>query len=75
MVLSVSVFSQQVFMKSVRLEWVLGNLRQAKELLKEALRKYDSFPKVGNVLFCWLYLKSNGNMPAIHSCDRSVLYI
>ncbi|XP_066910794.1 pre-mRNA-processing factor 6-like [Clytia hemisphaerica] len=36
----------RVFMKSVRLEWVLGNLRQAKEMLKEALRKYDSFPKL-----------------------------
>ena len=33
-------------MKSVRLEWVLGNVRQAKDLLKDALSKYDDFPKV-----------------------------
>jgi len=36
----------RVFMKSVRLEWVLGNLVKANSLLKEALAKYDDFPKL-----------------------------
>lgn len=36
----------RVYMKSVRLEWVLGNLQQAKDLLKDALAKYDDFPKL-----------------------------
>merc|ERR1712136_223908 len=36
----------RVFMKSVRLEWVLGNLVKANTLLKEALAKYDDFPKL-----------------------------
>jgi len=36
----------RVYMKSVRLEWVLGNLAKASSLLKEALSKYEDFPKL-----------------------------
>jgi len=36
----------RVYMKSVRLEWVLGDLLQAKSLLKEALSKYEDFAKL-----------------------------
>ena len=38
-------------MKSVRLEWVLGNVGQAKDLLKDALSKYDNFSKVWTKLY------------------------
>ncbi len=33
-------------MKSVRLEWVLGNIDAAHELCTEALRHYEDFPKL-----------------------------
>lgn len=36
----------QVFMKSVKLEWVLGNLAAARELCEEALKHYEDFPKL-----------------------------
>lgn len=36
----------QVFMKSVKLEWVLGNITAAQELCEEALRHYEDFPKL-----------------------------
>lgn len=36
----------QVFMKSVKLEWVLGNILVAHELCSEALRHYEDFPKL-----------------------------
>lgn len=36
----------QVFMKSVKLEWVLGNIEAAQELCEEALRHYEDFPKL-----------------------------
>lgn len=36
----------QVFMKSVKLEWVLGNIRAAQELCEEALKHYEDFPKL-----------------------------
>uniref|UniRef100_A0A671L1M0 Pre-mRNA-processing factor 6 n=1 Tax=Sinocyclocheilus anshuiensis TaxID=1608454 RepID=A0A671L1M0_9TELE len=36
----------RVFMKSVRLEWVLGNIDAAQELCTEALRHYEDFPKL-----------------------------
>uniref|UniRef100_A0A9J8DFM6 Pre-mRNA-processing factor 6 n=1 Tax=Cyprinus carpio carpio TaxID=630221 RepID=A0A9J8DFM6_CYPCA len=35
-----------VFMKSVRLEWVLGNIDAAHELCTEALKHYEDFPKL-----------------------------
>lgn len=38
--------SPQVFMKSVKLEWVLGNLAAAQELCEEALKHYEDFPKL-----------------------------
>ena len=33
-------------MKSVKLEWVLGNTTAAQELCEEALRHYEDFPKL-----------------------------
>lgn len=33
-------------MKSVKLEWVLGNIEAAQELCEEALRHYEDFPKL-----------------------------
>lgn len=36
----------RVFMKSVKLEWVLGNIGAAQELCEEALRHYEDFPKL-----------------------------
>lgn len=36
----------QVFMKSVKLEWVLGNIVVAQELCSEALKHYEDFPKL-----------------------------
>lgn len=36
----------QVFMKSVKLEWVLGNIAAAQELCEEALKHYEDFPKL-----------------------------
>lgn len=36
----------QVFMKSVKLEWVLGSVGAAQELCEEALRHYEDFPKL-----------------------------
>uniref|UniRef100_A0A672TAR7 Pre-mRNA-processing factor 6 n=1 Tax=Sinocyclocheilus grahami TaxID=75366 RepID=A0A672TAR7_SINGR len=36
----------RVFMKSVRLEWVLGNIEAAQELCTEALKHYEDFPKL-----------------------------
>jgi hypothetical protein len=36
----------QVFMKSVKLEWCLGDIPKAKDLLTEAVKHYPGFPKV-----------------------------
>ncbi|XP_047144488.1 pre-mRNA-processing factor 6 [Hydra vulgaris] len=36
----------RVYMKSARLEWVLGNYAESKALLKESLSKYEDFPKL-----------------------------
>ncbi|XP_064023615.1 pre-mRNA-processing factor 6 isoform X2 [Pogoniulus pusillus] len=36
----------RVFMKSVKLEWVLGNIAAAQELCEEALTHYEDFPKL-----------------------------
>ncbi|KAI7794687.1 pre-mRNA-processing factor 6 [Triplophysa rosa] len=36
----------RVFMKSVKLEWVLGNIQAAHELCTEALKHYEDFPKL-----------------------------
>lgn len=33
-------------MKSVKLEWVLGNIEAAQELCTEALKHYEDFPKL-----------------------------
>lgn len=40
------VYGAQVFMKSVKLEWVLGNIEAAQELCTEALKHYEDFPKL-----------------------------
>uniref|UniRef100_A0A3P8WU10 Pre-mRNA-processing factor 6 n=1 Tax=Cynoglossus semilaevis TaxID=244447 RepID=A0A3P8WU10_CYNSE len=36
----------RVFMKSVKLEWVLGNIDDAQDLCTEALKHYEDFPKL-----------------------------
>ncbi|XP_007952836.1 pre-mRNA-processing factor 6 [Orycteropus afer afer] len=36
----------RVFMKSVKLEWVLGTISAAQELCEEALKHYEDFPKL-----------------------------
>ncbi|KAG7228225.1 hypothetical protein INR49_009085 [Caranx melampygus] len=36
----------RVFMKSVKLEWVLGNIEAGQELCTEALKHYEDFPKL-----------------------------
>jgi len=36
----------QVFMKSVKLEWCLGDIKKAKELLDESVKHYPNFAKV-----------------------------
>jgi len=36
----------QVFMKSVKLEWCLGDIRKANELLVESVKHYPNFAKV-----------------------------
>lgn len=41
-----SLLLLQVFMKSVKLEWVLGNIEAAQELCTEALKHYEDFPKL-----------------------------
>lgn len=33
-------------MKSVKLEWVLGNIEAAQDLCTEALKHYEDFPKL-----------------------------
>uniref|UniRef100_A0AAY4EQ66 Pre-mRNA-processing factor 6 n=1 Tax=Denticeps clupeoides TaxID=299321 RepID=A0AAY4EQ66_9TELE len=38
--------NRTVFMKSVKLEWVLGNIEAAQELCTEALKHYEDFPKL-----------------------------
>ncbi|VFV33262.1 pre-mrna-processing factor 6 [Lynx pardinus] len=38
--------ADSVFMKSVKLEWVLGNIAAAQELCEEALKHYEDFPKL-----------------------------
>lgn len=45
-VINSSLSLSQVFMKSVKLEWVLGNIAAAQELCEEALRHYEDFPKL-----------------------------
>jgi len=44
----------QVFMKSVKLEWCLGDIVKARELLNESVKHYPHFAKVS--LVHWLYL-------------------
>ena len=39
-------FYEQVMMKSVKLEWCLGETLNAKTLLEEATKHYGDFPKV-----------------------------
>ena len=41
-----SACCRQVFMKSVKLEWCLGNIPKAKDLLEESVKHYPDFPKV-----------------------------
>uniref|UniRef100_A0AAQ5ZF11 Pre-mRNA-processing factor 6 n=1 Tax=Amphiprion ocellaris TaxID=80972 RepID=A0AAQ5ZF11_AMPOC len=41
-----TVSTHPVFMKSVKLEWVLGNIEAAQELCTEALKHYEDFPKL-----------------------------
>ncbi|CAH2302962.1 pre-mRNA-processing factor 6 [Pelobates cultripes] len=41
-----SASTARVFMKSVKLEWVLGNIEAAQELCEEALHHYEDFPKL-----------------------------
>uniref|UniRef100_A0A8B9JVV6 Pre-mRNA-processing factor 6 n=1 Tax=Astyanax mexicanus TaxID=7994 RepID=A0A8B9JVV6_ASTMX len=41
-----SAATARVFMKSIKLEWVLGNIDAAQELCTEALRLYENFPKL-----------------------------
>ncbi|KAK2165169.1 hypothetical protein LSH36_54g10005 [Paralvinella palmiformis] len=36
----------RVFMKSVKLEWCLGDLNQARSLLQESVTRYPDFPKL-----------------------------
>jgi len=36
----------QVFMKSVKLEWCLGDIVKARELLNESVKHYPHFAKV-----------------------------
>ena len=36
----------RVFMKSVKLEWCLGEIRAAKQLLEESVKHYSDFAKV-----------------------------
>ena len=43
---NVCLCPSQVFMKSVKLEWVLGNIEAAHELCSEALKHYEDFPKL-----------------------------
>ena len=33
-------------MKSVKLEWCLGNIPKAKDLLEDSVKHYPDFPKV-----------------------------
>lgn len=41
-------FLPQVWMKSSKLEWQLGNISGAKELLEKGVREYSDFSKVRN---------------------------
>ncbi|ELK28472.1 Pre-mRNA-processing factor 6 [Myotis davidii] len=41
-----SAGTARVFTKSVKLEWVLGNIEAAQELCEEALKHYEDFPKL-----------------------------
>lgn len=38
--------TERVMMKSVKLEWALGDLDAALELLENALKDFDHFPKL-----------------------------
>lgn len=37
-------------MKSVKLEWCLGNIPKAKDLLEESVKHYPDFPKVRSTI-------------------------
>ena len=36
----------QVFMKSVKLEWCLGDIKKSRELLDESVKHYPNYAKV-----------------------------
>lgn len=38
--------TERVMMKSAKLEWALNNLDEALELLENALKDFDQFPKL-----------------------------
>ena len=40
------VYFFKVFMKSVKLEWCLGDIKKANDLLDESVKHYPNFPKV-----------------------------
>lgn len=40
------LYIPQVWMKSVKLEWQLGNITRAKELLEKGVKEYSDFAKV-----------------------------
>ena len=44
----------QVMMKSVKLEWCLGEIKNAKKLLEEAVKHYPDFAKVNwcELMYC-----------------------
>ena len=49
----------QVFMKSVKLEWCLGDMEKGMQLIVDSVKHYGDFPKVNmrtfsNSLITWL---------------------
>ena len=43
-------------MKSVKLEWCLGAVDTAKELLEESVKHYATFPKVNHHVLTKVYI-------------------
>ena len=58
-------------MKSVKLEWCLGDIPKAKELLAEAVKHYPGFPKV---VFANM-MRSNHSVFSFNDCRLSSLSI
>ena len=61
----------QVFMKSVKLEWCLGDIKKARELLAESVKHYPNFAKVF-ILHCDLLNCRMRQRERLHAMGLSI---